>query len=164
MLYFNQKIDNLPKKLTKLILADCFNQKIDNLPQNLTFLNISTNFKQKIDNLPKNLTYLYLDCRKYHKEVYNLPKNLTLLAFYTITNNKISIPKNVAKLALPCNNNLINNLSTNIEKLFIHFETQKIKVENLPSTIKEIIIKNYYESQYIKMPFGCIITKGNYLY
>jgi hypothetical protein len=141
--YFNQPIDNLPKSLTHLtfVLHSCFNQPIDNLPKNLTHLTFGINFNQPVDNLPENLTHLKLHCK----------------------NNKIIIPKNVSELYIMNNNILINNLPEHIEKLFIKFSIVKNKIENLPITIKEIIIENKEYKKYIKKPFDAIITVNSNL-
>jgi hypothetical protein len=76
-------------------------------------------------------------------------------------NNFIILPKFLKKLFLTCVNNLINNIPEHIEKiyiLFFNYNNHNKKVENLPSTIKEIVIENEKFKKYIKVPFGCIIT------
>jgi hypothetical protein len=136
---FNQKVDNLPQSLIELIFCFHFNQKVDNLPKNITHLTFGVFFNTKIDNLPKNLTYL---------------------KFSGPFNNKINIPKNLKILHIPCHINLINNIPKHIEKIHIEFdiiESYNKKVENLPLTLKEIVIKSSYK-KYVKVPFGCIIT------
>jgi hypothetical protein len=36
------------------------------------------------------------------------------------------------------------------------------KIDNIPLTIKEIIIKNEKYKKYIKIPFGCKLTINNF--
>ncbi len=68
-------------------------------------------------------------------------------------------------------NKLINNLPQHVEKLYIHFINKKLyakfinyyddynkNIENLPSSIKEIIINHEKFKKDIKIPFGCILT------
>jgi hypothetical protein len=159
---YNQKVDNLPKNLTHLYLNYYFEQKIDKLPKNLIFISLkSANFNQKIDNLPKNLTQLTLFSLCFNESINCLPKSLTSLAINWCINSDIKLPKNVNYLLLTCNNNLINNIPEHIEKLNIYFENDHISnknVENLPLTIKEIIIKDKEYKKYIKIPFGTILT------
>ena len=176
---FNQKVDNLPQNLAHLTFGTTFNQKVDNLPQSLTYLTFGFMFNQKVGFLPKNLTHLTFNyC--FNKEVNNLPKNIIHLAFgvcfcekiYKLPKNlkyfkfkwyyknEIILPKSLKKLSLTCNNDLINNIPEHIEKVYIYFSCDHIhkKVENLPSTIKEIVIEDEQFQKYIKIPFGCIIT------
>jgi hypothetical protein len=163
--YFNKEVDNLPKNLTHITFSnDCvFNQKVDYLPKNLTHLFFSDDFNQKVDNLPKNLTHLFLS-DDFNQKVDNLPKNLKYLKIKWYYNNEIILPKSLKKLSLSCNNNLINNIPEHIEKIYIYFYYKynyNKRVENLPSTIKEIIIEDEEYKKYIKIPFGCILTIKN---
>lgn len=75
---FNQKIDNLPYNLERLILSDSFNQKIDNLPSKLWCMKIGNNFNQEIDNLPQSLEILDLG-NNFNKNIDNLPDNMHTL-------------------------------------------------------------------------------------
>jgi hypothetical protein len=159
-LMFNQKVDNLPQNLTHLTFGFYFNQKIDNLPKNLTHLNFGDLFLNKIDNLPKNLTHLTFKCW-FNEKLCNLPKNLKLLKLGWFFQNDFIFPKNLKKLLLTCNNKLINNIPKHIEKIYIDFdicEKHNSKIDNLPLTIKEIVIKDKKFKKYIKIPFGCILT------
>jgi hypothetical protein len=78
-------------------------------------------------------------------------------------NNNIIIPKNVKKLCIFYENNLINNLPEHIETLVIYFNSNKNNkiISNLPLTIKEIIINDEKHEKYIKIPFGAILTIKN---
>jgi hypothetical protein len=160
---FNQKVVNLPQNLTHLTFGSYFDQKVDNLPKNLTHLTIDYKFNQKIDNLPKNLTHLTLSYN-FNQKLDNLPKNLKYLKIKWYYNKKIILPKSLKKLFLTCNNNLINNIPEHIEKVGVWFfddESYNKKIENLPLTIKEIIIEDEEYKKYIKVPFGCILTIKN---
>jgi hypothetical protein len=168
---FNQKVYNLPKyflgfpqNLTHLTFGYYFNKKIDNLPKNLTHLTFGYYFNQKVDNFPKNLTHLTFD-HYFNKKLDNLPKNLKYLQIKWYYNNKIILPKSLKELSLTCNNDLINNIPEHIEKVYILFyyynEVKNKKIENLPPTIKEIVIEDDKFKKYIKVPFGCILTIKN---
>ena len=56
-------------------------------------------------------------------------------------------------------NNLINNLPLHIENVYIYFHDRDIKnIENLPPSIKKIIIQDEKYMKYItKVPFDCIV-------
>ena len=167
----NEELKDIPEN-TKIIIfkkKSKFNQKIDYLPkyflgfpQNLTHLTFGRNFNKKVNKLSKNLIYLAFG-KNFNQEVNNLPKNLKYLKIKFNFNNQIILPKSLKKLSLTCNNNLINNIPEHIEKVYIYFSCDHIhkKVENLPLTIKEIVIKNEEFKKYIKIPFGCILTIKN---
>jgi hypothetical protein len=82
----------------------------------------------------------------------------------------IDIPKNTKKLLLPYNSILLNNLPEHIEKIHIRFSDllkgKKININNLPTSLKEIIIKHKIYEKYIRIPFGAVLTIGkkNILY
>jgi hypothetical protein len=142
-----------PQSLKIIIFSHYFNQKVYNLPKNLTHLTFGFNFNQKISNLPKNLEYLKI-------------------GYPTKFEKQIILPKNLKKLSLNCNNNLINNIPKHIEKIYISFHyclveiidnnnnnnNNIIKIDNLPPTIKKIVIENEKHKNYIKIPFGCIVS------
>jgi hypothetical protein len=174
--YFNQKVDTLPQNLTYLTLDDNFNKKIDNLPKNLTHLTLG-NYCRNINKFPKNIKYLKLNWNSRHyiehmnwatinflknftKQII-LPKNILYLALgigYTL---KFNLPKTIKELLLTANNDLINNIPEHIEKIYIYFINQHFynkRADNLPMSIKEIIIENEKFKDYIKIPFGCILT------
>jgi hypothetical protein len=164
--HFNFKIDNFPKNLTHLIFGWAFNRKIKYLPKNLTYLKFGDHFNQEVANLPKNLTHLFFRIH-FNQEVVNLPKNLIFLNLgYSLKEYKI--PKNIKELVLYYNNNLIDNIPEHIEKIYINFcyydmDNEKYKkIDNIPLTIKEIIIKNEKYKKYIKIPFGCKLTINNF--
>jgi hypothetical protein len=158
---FNQKI-YLLQNLTHLTLGFNFNQKIDTLPKNLSHLTFGKKFNQKIVNFPKNLTHIIFD-EHFNQNIVSYPKNLTYLKL--TWQNKIILPrniKNLKELILTYNDNLINNIPECVEKLYIWFYKyhEEIKIFNLPSTLKEIVIDNDIYIKFIKIPFGCKLTIG----
>jgi hypothetical protein len=174
---FNQKVDNLPQNLTCIIFGLEFNKKVNYLPKNLTYLSFGwviqlfrSKFNQKINCLPKNLTHLTF-VSKFNQKIDKLPKNLIHLTFGGYFTKKVNLenyflnsPKNIKKLTLNSNNNLINNIPEHIEKIYIFFDFLQVKfpkIENLPSTIKKIIIEKEKYKKYIKIPFGCILKIKN---
>jgi hypothetical protein len=167
---FNHKIDFLSKYLTHLVLGNYFQQKVEHLPQNLIYLSITNYYCcHTINKLPKNLIYFKINricsCGTFKKKI-NFPKNLKYLQIGWFSQNEIILPKNIKELSLTCNNNLINNIPKHIEKVYIYFNDgdnnnrfiYNKKVENLPLTIKEIVIQDEKYKEYIKIPFGCILT------
>jgi hypothetical protein len=165
----NEELKDIPEN-TKIIIfkkKSKFNQKIDYLPkyflgfpQNLTHLTFGRNFNKKVNKLSKNLIYLAFG-KNFNQEVNNLPKNLKYLKFGCKFQNNFILPNNLKKLSLSNKNFLLNNIPSQIEKLYIWFsytENYNKKIENLPPTIKEIVIENEKYKKYIKIPFGCILT------
>jgi hypothetical protein len=157
---FNQKVNVLPQSLTHIIFNRDFNQKVDNLPKNLTYLFFGNNFNQKVNNLPKNLFCLIFG-NSFNQKINNLPKSLFHIDFgYKFTQNIYRIPKSINELSLYNNNEYINNIPNHIIKIYIKYSNSNIdkKIENLPPSIKEIIIQHEIFKKYIKIPFGCILT------
>ncbi len=158
---FNQKVNKLPKNITHLSLDWSFNQQVDNLPKNIVYLTFDHLFDQKVNNLPKNLTYLKFGC-SFNQSLTNLSNKLMFLELSWYFKSEIIFPKNLKELCLTCNNNLINNIPEQIEKLHILFDCEddknNKKIENLPLTIKEIIIYDEKYIKYIKVPFNCILS------
>jgi hypothetical protein len=90
-----------------------------------------------------------------------LPPKLYFLKLGWKIKNKVIFPKSLKELSLSHTNILINNIPNHIEKVFIKFyhnDKPYKKVENLPLTIKEIVIKKEIYKKYIKIPFGCKLT------
>jgi hypothetical protein len=164
--YFNKKLDNLPQKITHLVFGRMFNKKVDNLPKNLTHLTFEFCFNKKVDNLPKNLTHIIFGV-DFNQNIDKLYKNLKYLQIDWYFQNEIMLSKNLKELSLTCNNYLIDNIPEHIEKIYIYFsdyDDKNRKVENLPLTIKEIVIEDEYYKKYIKIPFECILTIKNLNY
>jgi hypothetical protein len=161
---FNQSVDKLPLSLTHLYFGCWFNQPVDNLPTNLTYLFFSDDFNQPVDNLPLSLTHLTFGFN-FNQSVDNLPENIIVLKLFGSKNNNIIIPKNVKELYIYNDNILINNLPEHIEKLFILFNYfSKTKIENLPITLKEIIVEKNKYIKYIKIPFETKIIVDDELF
>jgi hypothetical protein len=163
--WFNLKIDNLPQNLITLNFKNgCFDQRIDKLPKNLTKLVLGRHFNRKINNLPKNLIRLTFG-EKFNEEIDKIPKNVQYLKLGWNFQNNIILPKTVENFIITCNNNFINNIPKHIEKIHVEFddynENLNKKVNNLPITIKEIVIKYEHYKEYIKKPVGCVITIKN---
>jgi hypothetical protein len=114
-----------------------FNQKINFLPKNLLHLELVNCFNQKTDKLPKNLNYIKIG--------WNFQ-------------NKIVLPKNIKILSSTDNIFLLNNIPNHVEILHIMLFINNNIIQNLPMTLKEIVISNKYYKKYIKIPFGCILT------
>ena len=85
----NQKIDNLPLRLTHLILGDQFNQTVNHLPSSLLILKLGNVFNQFIDNLPLSLVELTLGT-KFNQRVDHLPPSLKILIFGDKFNQSVS--------------------------------------------------------------------------
>jgi hypothetical protein len=69
--------------------------------------------------------------------------------------------KNIKILALSCLTVLINNIPEHIDDLYIdfyHYNKDNKNVDNLPLTIKRIFIENEKHKNFIKIPFGCVLT------
>ena len=160
---FDEELKDLPEETEIMIFEgessnnySRFNQPII-IKTNFNFINYFKVDKYK-SILPKNLTHLTFGY-SFNKKVDNLPQNITHLTFGYVFNQIVDkLPITIKELSLHCNNNLINNLPEHIEKLFINFYYKIKKVENLPFTLKEIIIKDEKFKEYIKIPFGCILT------
>ena len=147
---FNQEIKEniLPDSLHTLTLGYSFNQEIKEnvLPNNLHTLTFGDNFNQEI------------------KEDI-LPGNLHTLIFGFHFNQEIKenvLPKSIKKIGLYSHCNLINNLPLQIEEVCIKFnkyyDEYNKEVNNLPITLKKIVIENEKNLKYItKIPFGCEI-------
>jgi hypothetical protein len=98
--FFNKEINNLPTKLTTLVLNDDFNSKID-FTNNLSLITLifRNNYNQKNTILPKNLTTLILG-NNYNQENTILPEKLTTLIFCNNFNSKIDFTKNLSLTTL----------------------------------------------------------------
>ncbi len=166
---FSKTVDKLPKNLTHLTFGFWFNHRVDNLPINLTHLTFNTHFNQPLDKLPKNLLNLaFSTISNFNQPLDNLPKNLYYLKIGIKFNNKIIIPDSVKEICLLSNNILLNNLPNNIEILTINFDHivngSNIKIDNLPITLKKIIIKREeYKKYIIKIPYETVIIIDNFL-
>lgn len=140
--HYNQNSDNLPKNLQSLTFGWFFDKPIINLPKNLEYLEFGFNFNQELNNLPKNLKFLTLGF-KFDKSINVIPETIRHL---TIFNN---------------NDKLLNNIPYFIQELEINDKITTKKIENLPSCLQKILIRNSNKkSKYKidKLPFGCEIV------
>ena len=183
--FFNKSVDNLPKKITHLTFGFRFNKKIDYFPQNLTHLTFGQNFNKSLDKLPENLIYLRLGWKFQNKII--MPKTLKQL-FLTCNNILINnIPSHIEQLYIYFNNknpqtksdkkDLKNFNQIDEETEYLQTDSEDFdsdlneirykdsprswkdkKVENLPSTLKEIIIERTKFKENIKIPFGTKIS------
>ena len=149
--YYNKEIKKnvLSKNLHTLIFGCAYNLKIKKgvLPESLHTLTLGYSYNQKI------------------KEGV-LPKFLHTLKLGYFFQKDIVIPESVKEIELYSHNNLINNLPCNIETVYIKFdydiETDRI-VDNLPVTLKKIVIQEYSFMEYIKkIPFDCEVEVRNF--
>jgi hypothetical protein len=139
---FNQPVNNLPSSITHLKFKYDFNQQIDNLPNSLISLSLRGDFNQQINHLPDSLKFLNI-CSDFDQSVNHLPKNLECLGFDSV------IPMN----------DIPSHIST-IKIIFYPGEQDNGYIDNLPSTIKKIIVNDITKIHYItKIPFGCEIVE-----
>jgi hypothetical protein len=172
---FNQEIKEnvLPVSLHTLSFGYCFNKEIKEkvLPYSLHTLNFGGDFKQEIKEnvLPVSLhTLTFMNYSSFNQEIKEnvLPKSLHNLTFGFYFNQIIKnnvLPKSIKNICLWSHCNLINNLPLWIEEVYIMFGKWNDKydkeVNNLPITLKKIIIKDEKYLKYItKIPFGCDIV------
>jgi hypothetical protein len=108
------------------------------LSNNLTHLTFGNEFDQQVDHLPNTLTCLTFG-KYYNQSVMFLPNTITKISFFS--HNKIR------------NNIQCNTQCLNIR--FVNVEYDEV-IDNIPSSLKEIIISDKKYAHYIKkIPFGC---------
>jgi len=166
---FNQPVDNLPKNLTHLTFGDLFDKLVDNLPPNLTHLTFGDGFNQPVEHLPQNLTHLSFGS-EFNCGLDSLPKNLTYLTVGARFDKDIkNIPKTIIEFAFDVKSNVKNNIPEFIETVTIYsteaFNDKKCNsktiVSNLPSTIKQINVRQKDLPFLNKIPFGCVVVYMN---
>jgi len=142
--YFNQEIDlsnNI--NLTHLTFGYYFNQEI-NLSNNINLIHLTFGYKfnQELNLLFNiNLKKVLIDIQ--NNEIENT-NNLLKIITNGNFEKKINIPLNVKYLKTSyVENYLMDNLSNNIEELTIYNNNNK-NIDNLPNSIKKIIISNSY--------------------
>jgi 6,7-dimethyl-8-ribityllumazine synthase len=174
---FNQEIkDNvLPDSLHTLEFGEQFNQeiKVGVLPEHLHTLVMghTYNTEIKVGVLPEHLHTLVMGY-SYNTEIKErvLPEYLHTLdlgSTYNIDINVAILPISIKKIFLSVNCNLINNLPSHIEEVYIRFnrdDTRNKKINTLPTTLKKIYIQYDNYLKYItNIPDGCkiVIEKFN---
>jgi hypothetical protein len=150
--HFDKKVE-LPLTLTHLTFGRCFNQKVK-LPHNLKHLTFGDIFNQKI-LLNENQTYLTfgydlnltnLTFGYHFNQVVELPCSLTHLTFGICFNQPVELPHKLKYLKLSMSNlYLIENLPSTIEELVFgyHFHSE---LNNLPNSVS--VIRFYKSSCY----------------
>ncbi len=152
---FNQHVDNLPVNITDIQFGHNFNQPVDNLPESIIKIKFGNNFNQPIDNLPINITDIIFG-DNFNQPVDNLSRKLNSVYFGDSFKHPINNLTNTIKhFTLSSNSKLhyqIRYLPQFLEKLKISLDNkydvdesdlvlnEKIKLENLPKTLKKLDI------------------------
>lgn len=152
---FNSPIDNLPPGLKILsICSSDFNQPVNSLPENLQYLYINSNsFNNNLDCLPSGLKVLSICSSNFSQELNNLPLGLEILHL-NIKNGLSSsfdyLPESLICLYLTGSyiKSDLSNLPIGLEVLYIETSelenTSSVRYSNLPSNIKQKLIKSRY--------------------
>ncbi len=119
---FNKSVDLLPSHIKSIIFNNQFNQTVCNLPIKLKQLVFGNNFNQLVDNLPSKLVKLIFG-NHFNQEINNLPPIKILLLGKDFNQTLDYLPGSITYLELK--SNLL------------------LKNDNLPSSIKFLIIKKY---------------------
>ena len=161
---------NLPNSITHLFFGYFFDQSVDKLPSSITHLTFGVGFNNPINLLPDSITHLSLKYSIFKKSLDKLPHALTYLVLSSRFNENINLlPKSVKTLGFRAGSNIQNNIPDFVETIIISFYYPNIpkpnnndknnkKVNNLPSTIKKIMINIPEKINFIKVPFGCVVT------
>jgi hypothetical protein len=176
---FNHPINNLPKKLKKIVFGYKFNQLVNNLPKKLKYLTFGYSFDKSVDDLPKKLKYLTFG-DGFNQKVNYLPKKLKFLKFGYRFNQSIELlPDSIKFLYLGFSYNShtkkfplnlytysfwiwseisTTNIHNSVEILQLHFgKSQELNLNNIPINVKKILIHKDYEKFIRKIPWGCVI-------
>ena len=166
---FDKPIESLPKSLEYLRFGDRFNNEIKTYPPNLKYISFGDNFNKTIDNITSQ--HIYFSNYKCPINIVNT--RVEYLCFCGVFNEKIiNLPPNIHLYFAEPTINILNNLPP-IKKCTIVPNNLKEEINNLPSTINELILINldaYNKNdeanikvqnvkKYItKIPFGCIVS------
>jgi hypothetical protein len=159
---FNEKIENIPKKLETLIfgIESKFDNSIDSLSNakklKTKILKLGSDFNQPINNLPKNLKVLKLS-GDYNQPINNLPKKLKTLVLGSSFNQFIdNLPTSLRKLkfmGLSCFDQSINNfLESTVNLKILILDNFKKSIDNLPENLKILRLNNQYSEIEINNP------------
>ena len=151
---FNQPLNDTLSNLTnlrELTFGDYFNQPLNNVLSNLTNLRkliLGFRFNQPIDNTLSNLTNLReltLGCE--FKQSINIPGWIKKLTLYCKSQSIIDyLPSSIVELELGYIFDLeLNNLPSSIKKIIIRNECYDKKLNNLPSGIECLEISSEYK-------------------
>lgn len=147
--HFNHEIINikLPDTLITLIFGDHFNKSMDNvnLPLKLRTIEFGYEFNQSLDNVI-------------------FPESLEIITFghyYEQSLLNIKFPENLKKLKFKNNysTKTMQSIPDGIEIIYLDKIVKPL--DNLPITLKEIIICNDIKNKnenLIKIPWNCVIT------
>jgi hypothetical protein len=186
--HFNNSVELLPPNLKFLMFGHNFNESVNSLPDTITHLFFGYRFNKPVNSLPKNLLHLtFGNC--FTKSVKCLPSTITHLIFGNSFNGTVNkLPSTITHLALGSSFNRevngdlfinlkylsfysktkINNIPTNVDTLKIYFFQESARncyIENLPITIKKILINDIGKIEYIKkIPFGCEVVEIKHSY
>ena len=79
---------------------------------------------------------------------------------------RTNLPNSITTIGFPSVCPIKNNIPENIETVYIEFDTKNKNneiVENLPITIKKILVNDISKINLIKkIPFGCVIEEVVY--
>lgn len=140
--YSNElKIGDIPPDITKLITGPCYDKKLISnvIPDSVHELVLGKYFNQSIDktNLPCSL--FILECGIcFDKSLADIPESIYFV--------KVHSNSYIALNSIPCT----------VNKLKIVGRMCK-EVNNLPASLKTIIVEKKKDVTYIKIPFGCKI-------
>lgn len=124
--HFNEPIDLVNLNKTNIRFVTVFNHPVNNkLPKVLKILTFGDNFNQNIDYLPSTLNKLTCGY-KFNQPINNLPHALTFLHLCGNFNQQLDL------------------LPESLEILDIKFLTKKISINDLPASIKKIIVNSDY--------------------
>lgn len=148
---FNDKVDNLPYNLQKLIINS--NKKTDDFYFTEHDINKikqkSTNiyFNQLVDLLPESLIYLEINSPDFDKKLDDLP-HLKYLSIYSfVFNNRVNcLPGSLEtlKLVCPAFNQELNHLPISLKYLQIYLNYNN-KIYNIPNSLLNIIYVKAYK-------------------
>jgi hypothetical protein len=159
--YFSQSLDELPPNLESLTIRSKFNRRIDKLPNSLKYLEVGNWFNQPIDWLPKSMTHLTTG-HAFNQSIDNLPPSITHLTLGYLFNQSIdNLSSNIKYLGF-CSRTPMNNIPASVDTVKIYFSLNDCingRVENLPMTIKKIIVTRISKLDLIKIPFGCEVVE-----
>lgn len=147
---------NILSKLVIKLLLENTNSNINNLSNKIIKLGLNEVFNKNINNLPYSITKLYVGC-KFNKSLNKIP---SIKKLYYSSNYEPIIPNTIKTLYVNNNNLNLDLLSEGIETLIISNIMNK-EINDLPSSIKKIVIHKQKINLINKLYTHKIITKSN---
>lgn len=145
---FNEILDNVPMGILEINFNSewnaIYNKPIHNLPSSVTKLSMNPYFNQPMNDLPINLKHLHLGLY-YNFEFDNLPVCLESLTVGVLFNQKINLLTcNLRKLDLSNNYLLkcVDDLPNSLRELILPREITS-ELNNLPCHLEILHIQNY---------------------